>query len=78
MLNVAPWLIDKVARLLPPSLESRVREARKAIVAGAGAALTLVTALNHLPLPPAASGAVASAVMVLTAVVTWGTPNEQP
>lgn len=78
LLKVVPWLIDTVAKVLPPGLQSRVREMRKALAAGAGSVLTLVTALHHLPLPPAASGAVAALVAVLTAVVTYGTPNEAP
>ena len=72
-------LIDKLIGLLPTDMQQRAKQARKAIVAGIGALLTVLTLLSDrfgFLVPENLKKPLASAISILTAVSTYLIPNE--
>lgn len=70
-------LIAALTNILPASWGAWVRKSRKAIIAAAGATLSVVAALDMTALPNNYVPWVALASAAATAIVTYWVPNEQ-
>jgi hypothetical protein len=74
-------IIDKLIGFLPPDLQQKAKEARKALVAGIGALLTVLTLVSDrfsFLVPDNLKRPLAVAISILTAVSTYLVPNEPP
>jgi hypothetical protein len=72
-------LVDKIISWLPANCQQEAREGRKAVVAGMGAlisVLTLVSTRFGFLLPENVKKPVAIALSILTAAMVWLVPNE--
>ena len=72
-------LIDKLISFLPEELQEKAKSSRKAIVSGIGALLTVLNMLEGrfgFLIPKQYQKQVQVAITILTAVLTYLTPNE--
>lgn len=69
-------VLDATLGVLPVAWQRKVREARKAVVGGAGTLLSVLAALSVIPLPENIAPWVALVSAVATGVVTYWVPNE--
>jgi len=72
-------LVDKLIGYLPPEIQDKAKSARKAIVSGIGALLTVLTLVSSrfgFLIPKQYEKQITTAISILTAVLTYLTPNE--
>lgn len=79
MPNTVTSILDKVASFLPAEWQGKFKESRKALVAGLGALLSVLTLISTKfgwLVPPQYKKQIAIVLVILTTALTWLTPNE--
>jgi hypothetical protein len=74
-------IIDKLISFLPADLQDRAKGARKALVTGIGALLTVLTLISSrfgFLIPAQYKTQITTAISILTAISTYLVPNEPP
>jgi hypothetical protein len=74
-------IIDTLIGWLPDKTQAKIQGSRKAVVAGIGALLTVLTFVSdkfHFLIPPAYAEPIAAVIAFLTTVLTYTTPNQLP
>ena len=78
--NLVTKLVDMVISWLPQDMQDKAKGARKAIVAGLGALLTVLTTIGKGPfgflIPANLRQPIATLIPIITTVLTYLTPNE--
>jgi hypothetical protein len=72
-------IVDKLIGFLPADLQNKAKESRKAIVAGIGALLTVLTLVNTrfgFLIPANLQKPIGIVISILTAALTYLTPND--
>lgn len=72
-------IVDKLIGFLPADLQDKAKSSRKAIVAGIGALLTVLTLVENrfgFLVPAQYKKPIGMVISILTAALTYLTPNE--
>jgi protein-S-isoprenylcysteine O-methyltransferase Ste14 len=74
-------IIDTLIGWLPDKTQAKIQASRKAVVAGIGTLLTVLTFVSdkfHFLIPPQYAEPVAAVIAFLTTILTYTTPNQLP